>query len=658
MTWIPALPPWAWLLLAAVPLGILLLYFLKLRREPVQVPSTFLWLKTIEDLHVNSLIQRLRRNFLLLLQLLAVLLAALALFRPGLRGETSGAGRIVYLLDTSASMRATDVGEDQNRFERARQLIADRIDTMTDDQTAMLIAFNDRANVLQSFTSDRRRLRDALDRAELTRRGTDVSAALRAADGLANPRPGSPVIDETGGGAGGGDMMPADLALFSDGGFQTVTDITLGNLVPSYNAVGSPLVNNLAVTAFSAERTIERPSQIQAFATVANLGDGPASTDATLAIGDQLVDAAAVELEAGEQTGLSFSLESDEAVALELALELEDDLMIDNRAYAGLTPLSEVSVLVVTPGNKPLELGLDTASAGKICVTEFVSPDYLESEAYARRAAAGADDLIIYDRCSPPAMPATHTFSIGALPHDGWSWDSEPGPVLLIDVDRTHPLMRYVELFSLLIFEGRAVSGPPGTAELVGGDAGPMLSLAPRDGYQDLVLGFDIITTDENGNVQTNTNWYAERSWPVFLLNVLRHLAGAADAGSAATFRPGETVRLRLANAIPEVTVRRVGGDPRTVMPGPSGQIEVTETELPGNYRVEADGELVELFAVNLFNRRESDLAVAPDVEFGYESVAATPAGIEQRREYWRWLLLAMLGMLGVEWWLYTRRVA
>ena len=69
---------WQWSLMALVPLAIIALYFLKLKRQPLEVPSTFLWRRTIEDLHVNSLIQRLRRSLLLFLQLLAVAVAALA----------------------------------------------------------------------------------------------------------------------------------------------------------------------------------------------------------------------------------------------------------------------------------------------------------------------------------------------------------------------------------------------------------------------------------------------------------------------------------------------------------------------------------------------------------------------------------------------------
>src|SRR5215469_7901170 len=99
----------AWSVLAGVPVGIIALYFLKLRRRPVRVPSTLLWRRSLEDLHVNSLFQRLRRNLLLFLQLLAVGLVMLALAGPQMKG-TAGAGqRFVLMIDCSASMSATDV---------------------------------------------------------------------------------------------------------------------------------------------------------------------------------------------------------------------------------------------------------------------------------------------------------------------------------------------------------------------------------------------------------------------------------------------------------------------------------------------------------------------------------------------------------------------
>src|SRR5215217_6135125 len=110
---------WQWGLLALIPPAILALYFLKLRRQPLAVPSTYLWSRAIEDLHVNSLWQRLRQSLLLFLQLLLIALIAFTLLRPGWQGTKLLGHRIIFMIDTSASMAATDVGP--SRLDHAKQ---------------------------------------------------------------------------------------------------------------------------------------------------------------------------------------------------------------------------------------------------------------------------------------------------------------------------------------------------------------------------------------------------------------------------------------------------------------------------------------------------------------------------------------------------------
>jgi hypothetical protein len=680
MNWIPTIGPAAIGLLAAIPVGIVLLYFLKLRREPVEVPSTYLWQAAIEDLHVNSLLQRLRRSLLLALQLAAVALAAIALFRPGIRSTDEKTDRRVFLLDTSASMRAIDTrkgDEGQSRFEVAKKRIRAEIDSMMDNQSAMLITFDDRSETLQAFTSDRNRLTAALDRAEVSNRETDILGALRAADGLANPKRSSEVgnnIDVQ-----VADAKPADLMIYSDGGFDAVNDFSLGNLVPQYFPVGSASPQNLAITAMSAQRNVEKPGQVQVFATIANFGTTNASTTATLLGDDKFLDAETVELEPDAQTGISFELETEEATELELRLDAKDDLETDNRAYTALEPLRTVRVLIATPGNRPLELGLSTEKIAGICQAEIVEPDYLNTQAYLQRAKGTSDDLVIFDRCSPPIMPQANTFFIGSLPPKGtepeategketeaektvvndWKFSSKPAPLTIIDVDRSHPLLQYMELFSLLIVEGRAIEGPPGTTELVGADIGTVMAISPRGGFQDLVLGFELLSSGPDGSGQINTNWYAERSWPVFLLNLLRNLAGASESSGATTYQPGQTAGVRLPSQIKNVVISRTGDTAkRDFAPSESGMIEFVDTEETGNYKVMANDKLVHVFSVNLFSRRESQLAVSKEVEIGFEPVKGELIGTEVRREYWRWALFAMLGLLGLEWFLYGKRVA
>src|SRR6478672_4554707 len=120
-----------WAVLLGVPVGIIALYFLKLRRRPVQVPSTLLWRRSLEDLHVNSLFQRLRKNLLLFLQLLAVFLTMLALTGPRIKGSTGQGQRYVLAIDNSASMSATDLKP--NRLARAKDEAKKLIAAMNSD---------------------------------------------------------------------------------------------------------------------------------------------------------------------------------------------------------------------------------------------------------------------------------------------------------------------------------------------------------------------------------------------------------------------------------------------------------------------------------------------------------------------------------------------
>ena len=122
MSWFPSfLNPWIASAAAAVVIpSLLVLYFLKLRRREIEISSTLLWKKAIQDLQVNSPFQKLRKNLLLLLQLLLLLLLCLALSRP-VSNYTRGAGAVnVILIDRSASMNALDEGG-KTRLEIAKK---------------------------------------------------------------------------------------------------------------------------------------------------------------------------------------------------------------------------------------------------------------------------------------------------------------------------------------------------------------------------------------------------------------------------------------------------------------------------------------------------------------------------------------------------------
>lgn len=292
---------WAALLLFLVPPLIVLLYFLKLKRKPLSVPSTFLWRKSIEDLHVNSLFQWLRENILLLLQILAVLILLYALLDFRLHGSAASGRHYILMIDNSASMAATDVGPSRLAWAKAEAL--KEIDAATDGDYGMVIEFNATANTLQSYTNNRGLLRKAVEQIGPTLRTTRIEDALALAESLANPRRSGDEPSVTPSNVEPGKertYVPADglrteIHLYSDGRFADQPDFSLGNLQINFHSAGRrelepvtaamrkaanvsaaaevegpALVNNLALGACSVGREGGDPTRVQIFARVLN----------------------------------------------------------------------------------------------------------------------------------------------------------------------------------------------------------------------------------------------------------------------------------------------------------------------------------------------------------------------------------------------------
>ncbi len=234
-----------------LPLAIILLYFLKLKRKPLQVPSTFLWKKSIEDLHVNSLFQWLRENILLVLQVLIVLFLIYALLGIRLHGSTSQSRHYILIVDNSASMSATDILP--SRLDWAKEEALKEIDAAGEDDYGMVLVFNSKATTLQTYTNNRGKLREAIRGIEQTQRPTRIEEVLSLAESLANPvrstedTAAQPVDNVPAGQER--TMVPTDnkysaaVHLFSDGRFAKLTDASLANL--NARETGNRLLGNL-----------------------------------------------------------------------------------------------------------------------------------------------------------------------------------------------------------------------------------------------------------------------------------------------------------------------------------------------------------------------------------------------------------------------------
>ena len=697
MTWINMLSPLQWMLLLAIPPAILGLYFLKLKRHESVVPSTMLWKRAIEDLHVNSLWQKLRQNLLLYLQLLFVGLLILACIRPGWSGMNRVGERRIYIIDHSASMQASD--SKPSRLDVAREKAMKLIQDAASNDSAMVIATSDRASVEQGFTNNRSLLEKAVERIEPTAQLTDVSEAFRVAAGLANP---GRMSFEDNVDIQVADAVPATVYFLSDGAVGELDESEFGQLKIEYVPIGQPDTPNAGILSFAIQRTETQeaqanPGSISAFARMIQHGSQAIECTASLYWNDALVDAQKVQLQPEQETGIQFELEGIESGTLKLQLDHPDALPLDNVAYAAIRPDRQVSILLVTAGNTALETALRTQRITQIAKVQIEPISYLSSQDYQTNASESKYDLILYDSCSPEKMPAASTLFLGSVPpadiqptvplgnsatlttdppsnapektdsptsaiepeeNPKWAFGELSGPVIVLDVNRSHPISQYLEMASVGIVEARTVRPPSSGAILMIADSGPLFAIAPRGPYQDAVLGFDIVRPSAEG-FEINSDWGIKRSFPVFVLSAVENLAGGITEASAASVQPGLPVQLILSNRFEKYRIVDPKGKIETIQRSGDGRFLYTKTDQLGVYEVRAEGleEPVERFCVNLFSNRESDLQVGLELKTGAESIAATSNTIRARQETWRWLLLLAIGFLMFEWMVFNRRI-
>lgn len=642
---------WQWAVLLAVPIAIVLLYFLKLKRQPLEVPSTYLWSRTIEDLHVNTIWQRLRRNLLLFLQLLLILLLILALLRPGWHGTRLTDKRLIFLIDNSASMSATD--EKPNRLEAAKQRALTLVDQMTTGDVAMVISFSDTAQT-QSFTESRRALRRQIEAIAPTNHATDIREALRAAAGLANP--GLTRLEDN---QAINESLPATVYILSDGGFPALPDFSLGALTPVFLPVGQPVTANLALVAFATDRNPQHPDRLQAFASVANFGSESAMVTLELLLDDASLDVVELTVKPGGETSWHFDLPDLDEAVLKAVLQHEDALAVDNTAYTAINRPRLARILVVSEGNEALRTALETEQVQLIADVAFAEPAVLTDATHLNQAAAGAYDFLIYDRCQPKQLPQANTLFFGSLPPgDAWKAGPPGGPPTIIDIDRSHPLTQLVDMSYVKIAEGQPLQPPTGSIVLFDSVLGPLLALAPREGFEDAVLGFPMFV-QENGETVPNTTWQLRPSFPVFIYNAARYLGGSRGALTVASTGPGHTITLRSPAHIDRITVKNPRGATKQLRRTGQTPFAFTDTGELGVYEVEEgpQSKVTQRFVVNLFDPRESNLQPRTALDLGHETVRAASSTEATRHELWKWLIAAGLVVLVFEWYVYNRRV-
>ena len=595
----------------AAPL--VLLYFLKVRRRERRVASLMLWGAELRDREASTFFQRLQRDPLLILQLLALLALALALARPVVTVTGEGARKVVVVLDTSASMKARDVSP--SRFDAARSEAASLVRRLGEGAEIMVIEAGVQPHVTAALGRDRDRALSAIRAARPRDLPQRLPEALRTARALVGIDP------------------RAEIHVFTDGAF--VMGQTPEMTDPRIRWVGVGRRGyNVGIVSLSIRKTYYGSFGYQAFVSLVNHSPEAQTFDFALSIDDQMIAEKSLTLEPSVRRSIVLPFAHQGGGTVTAKIGVNDDLATDNVAYAVIPPPKKIAVTLVSPGNLFLEKVLRTDPTVAL---EVKTPEQYQG-------GMGEADVVVLDSSAPPKVgPGRYVF-VNTVPPD------VPLEVLgrieaptVMDWDRSHPVMRHVEFAKVAIQDAMRVRPLAAGRALVEAVGGPLLYALEEPDRKAIFIGFDLFKTDFPLRV----------AFPLILSNTLRWLHPAALDQSSLQLAAGQPILLPVAHGISSATVNTPSGRAVKALIT-RGVVSFTDTDEVGVYTLStARGDMK--LAVNLGDGDESDITPHPLPAPPAQVTAASPP-VPIQRELWPLFVLVAAVLLALEGVLYWRR--
>ncbi|MCD6049326.1 MAG: hypothetical protein K0Q55_729 [Verrucomicrobia bacterium] len=606
------LAPFAFLFAATLPV-VIVFYMLKRRRTVRLVSSTILWQKFLAETQANAPFQKLRNNWLLILQLLMLALAVFALARPYFATTTKETGLVVVILDGSASMQARD--ESPSRFEAARKEALKLVDGLKDTDQMIVLLSAGNTVVRQSPTAEKSTLRRVLEECQPGDTPTRVEEAFKLAQTLAKNR------------------AHVEVHFFSDGAIPAAENLSSIKLPVVYHQFGKR-ANNAGITAMDVRPHPEDASQRVVFASVFNASTNAQTVSAELRFNGQFIDSKVLNLPAREASSTVFAAEQKQSGTYTLKLKSDDDLAADNEASIISKMPRPVKVLLVSGGNRFLESAIR------------VLPNVELNTASQLLTGGKGFDIVVLDGVTPVTQPEVNTLA-WKVATTNWfeSWRTVENPDI-VDWNANHPLMRFVTFDDVRVYSTLAVKAPKWGLVLVEAQQTPLV-IAGEKGRQRLVwVGFDSL----------ESQLPLRHSFIIFMANAMDWLNPQQTDASQFTLQAGNAFRQPLFENVATATVTTPKGDKRELKLGDQAKELIwSETYRVGLYKANY-GTNETSFTVNLMDPAESDITPRSQVPVGAQGAVAATTSKRANLEYWRWFAMGALAVLMFEWWYYHRR--
>jgi len=594
------------LVLLGLAIPVVLLHILRPRRQSVTVSSTFLWRALERPVSSASPWQKLRWSALLIAQLLAVVLLALAVARPVRLEAAELSEHTVFIIDASGSMGALDGSPD--RLHASTDRAISLRDELPSGGIASIVIATDHPRVVLTASDDEDEFADALRTVETTAGHPDFAGAFSLAESLDTSS------DEIG------------FVLISDGG---INDDEEKLLPPNtrYERIGDANTNR-AIVRVDVE---PRGSGLHARVTVRNYGDSTVTQTVRIDVDGATASEQVVNIGPRSSTIVEADLPPGQRVEayLNAGVAATDLLPADDVGVAVGASRPDLKVLIA--GDSRFWQELFTSMAG-------VQTSVIEVAAGVAGPDGDGYDIVVYAGVAVPAEPKAAFIAVaspggveGVVP----TGVVETPVVTLLRTD--DPLLAGVDLTQVAISQALRVQPGAGVEILVAGENAPLLLRGELNGQRFAFLTFAL--GDSNLPLQV--------AFPVLGDRLLTELSNTAL--STAALEVGAALPID-----PSTAGEAVGPD------GLSRSFLVGDPPLraskPGFWVIQVAGENDRLVAVNP-SASESDISprdtLVPPVDDAAREV--TPARTEH--SLLPWLLPPLLALLALETWLAWRRL-
>ena len=167
---------WPFFLLLLIPI-IIIMYLLKQKAVDMPISSLFLWKEMYRNVEANTPWEKLKKNWLLILQIITVIALIIALASPYIMSGSAGADHAIIVIDNSASMNAL-YDEEHTRLETAVEEAEDYVRSLKTGTGISIITSNSKATLVLSNSDDKTQAINELKAIEPNYMAGDCAAGI------------------------------------------------------------------------------------------------------------------------------------------------------------------------------------------------------------------------------------------------------------------------------------------------------------------------------------------------------------------------------------------------------------------------------------------------------------------------------------------------